>query len=198
MVKVIPLKQNLHWDFSQTLPIDWHVYDWLLFEGILTYKTFYCPINDDDDDDEMITMMMLMRMTTMLMGANANHPYLFTDLCSLLPRDLHILFCWWIDVYVCEGQILHCACLVILFSFSSPWKISWSLSQPVKGTNTINYLRIISSSHLSYSYKGNNLNSIVSYTGCGIYKITPWQLTGAKAFPILLKVFLIHFPGNKT
>ena len=126
IVKVIPLKQNLHWDFSQTLPIDWHVYDWLLFEGILTYKTFYCPINDDDDDDdEMITMMMLMRMTTMLMGANANHPYLFTDLCSLLPRDPHILVCWWIDVYVCEGQIPHCACLVILFSFSSPWRISW-------------------------------------------------------------------------
>jgi len=31
-----------------------------------------------------------------------------------------------------------------------------------------------------------------------IHKITPWQLTGAKAFPIFLKVFLIHFPGEKT
>lgn len=33
---------------------------------------------------------------------------------------------------------------------------------------------------------------------CVICKITPWPLTGAKAFPIFLKVFLIHFPGRRT
>lgn len=33
---------------------------------------------------------------------------------------------------------------------------------------------------------------------CVIYKIAPWQLTGANAFPIFLKVFLIHFPWKRT